>query len=161
MRSPTIAAARTVTTAGFTRVRYGVILGMATVALALFMAWSLNLGHGVYAFIVGAIATVALVSVGGPERLARAITVTPDTIRVDRFHRISTVVQWPELMSTAVESAPDRRGRTRTVLVLIPRDPVTFFTTHRELCSVRVGDTARVPAGSTPVQALTEALTRA
>lgn len=166
MTSPTTGAERTVVTRGFSRRRYALVLGLIATAISLFVLWSLNIGHGVYAFLVLGIAVVALTLVGGPERLARRVVITPDRIRIDRFHRISTVVERSELssalamLSTEDGSPARRRTGTQVVLVLTPRDPVTFFTEHAELRAVRVRDAAHVPAGTSEQTAreLSEAL---
>lgn len=147
-------------TRGFHRLRFGAGLVAAAIGVASFVSWSLNLGHGLYALIVLLGCAAALTLVGGPERLARTITVTDDLIRIDRFHRIATVVRRPELAGARAEVETDSKGRERAVLVLESRDPVTFFTRHRELRSVRHGKSARVPAGRSAdtVVEITEAL---
>lgn len=163
MTSPTPAAARTVTTRGLSRARYGAALGAAAAAVALFVLWSLNIGHGVYAAIVLGLAAVALTFFGGPERLARTITISRDSIRIERFHRVGSVIARSELSGAVAHASRDQRGRTRAVLVLTPRDPIRFFVRHRELRSVRVDNAAHVPAGTSEqtVRELTEALSAA
>lgn len=166
MTSPTAAAERAVVTHGFSRRRYALMLAVPAAAISLFVLWSLNIGHGVYAFVVLGVAVVALTLFGGPEGRARTVTITPDRIRIERFHRIGTVVERAELVAaeatsaTGLRSAPESGACTQVVLVLTPRDPVQFFTAHRELRAVRVGDAAHVPAGSSEQTAreLSEAL---
>lgn len=150
MTSPTTTAERTVVTRGFSRRRQALVLGLTATVVSLFVLWSLNIGHGIYAFVVLGIAVVALTLFGGPERLARTVTITPDRLRIERFHRIGTVIDRSELAAAEAVVAPDRKGRARVVLALTPRDPVGFFTSHRELRAVRVGDAAHVPAGTSP-----------
>ncbi|HHV22333.1 MAG TPA: hypothetical protein GXZ30_12500 [Propionibacterium sp.] len=153
MRSPTTGTPRTITIPGFSRARYALVLALIGTALALFVLWSLNIGHGLYAFIVLGVAVAALTFFGGPERRARAVSITDSDIRIDRFHRIGTVVDRSELSAAAAERRAGPKGRTQTLLVLTPRDPGTFFTDHRELRSVRVGDAAHVPAGTSEASA--------
>lgn len=143
MNAPTERAARTTVMRRFSRGRYALVLGAAAAAIGLFVLWSLNIGHGIYAFVVLGLAALALVFFGGPEQLARTISIGPDEIRIRRFHRIGTVVPLSELASFAEESDPDPQG-TQNVLVLTPHDPVAFFSKHRELRIVRSGDTARI-----------------
>lgn len=139
--------------------RFGAILLAAALAVALFVFWSLNPGHGLYALIVLVVGAVALALFGGPESLARTITVSPDDIRISRFHRVATVVERSELTDARAEVETGRRNRPRTVLVLEPLDPEIFYTRHRELRAVRHGDAALVPAGGAAIaEELTEAL---
>ncbi|MDO5681844.1 MAG: hypothetical protein Q4G46_03340, partial [Propionibacteriaceae bacterium] len=116
----------------------------------------------IYAFIVLGAAVVALTLFGGPERRARAVTVSDEEIRIERFHRITTVVRRADLASVNAESRQDRGGRTRAELVLTPRDPIAFFSRHRELRIVRDHDAARIPVGTgaRTVADLNEALSR-
>ncbi|MDO5499298.1 MAG: hypothetical protein Q4F67_06415 [Propionibacteriaceae bacterium] len=154
-------SARTITTRGFSRLTYGLVLAIGALVIAGFMWWSVESYHGIYAAVLLVIGATALALVGGPEKRARSVTVGPEEIRIDRFHRVSTVIDRSELASVSAESATGRHGRTRAVLVLTPHDPGAFFTRHRELRSVRQGDAAHVPAGTSAdtVSKLTEALT--
>lgn len=155
-----VTAGRTVVTRGFSRGRYGLLLGVAALAIGLFVLWSLNIGHGIYALIVLVVSALALTFVGGPERLARTITVADEGLRIARFHRISSHVEWSELDHVSAGLDTDRRGRPRAVLLLEPADPEVFFVRHRELRAGRRGDVAVVPAGrdERTVTELTEAL---
>lgn len=157
---PPVAPGRTIVTRGFDRVRYGAVLIAAAVAVGLFVLWSLNLGHGIYALIVLILGAIALTWFGGPEHLARTITVSDATILITRFHRVSTSVDRAELLGARSEVVQDAKGRSRVVLMLTPHDPVEFFTRHRELRAVRQDDAAYVPAGisSQTAHELTQAL---
>lgn len=139
---------RSIATQGFSRLRYGLVLGAIAVAVAVFMWATLNFGHGLYAVVVLPLCAVALALWGGPERLARRITVTGEGLHIDRFHRVRTVIDWSELTAATARLGAASRGRSRAELVLEPADPVTFFFEHRELRAVRAGDLAVVPAGS-------------
>ncbi|WP_432558530.1 hypothetical protein [Granulicoccus sp. GXG6511] len=160
MKSPITSAERTIVTRGFSRGRYALTLGLVAAALALFVLWSLNIGHGVYALSVLAVAAAALTFFGGPERRARTVTVSAREIRITRFHRIGTVIERSELAGAVAEETPGGRGRPQALLVLTPRDPGTFFTRHRELRSVRIDGAAHVPVGTSheTVRELNEAL---
>lgn len=151
---------RSIVSRGFSRLRYGLVLGACAIAVGLFMLATVAISHGIYALIVLPLCAVALALWGGPERLARQVTVTGEGLRIDRFHRVRTVIAWSELASATAELKPGRKGRPRAGLVLEPADPADFFHDHRELRAVRTGDQAVVPVGSAPqtVTELTEAI---
>jgi hypothetical protein len=128
-------------------VGYGVILGVIAVLVALFMLVSVSISHGVYAVIVLPLCAVALALWGGPERLARRVTVDSEGLRIERFHSVRTVIEWGELTDAHAQMMTNRRHRTRAELVLVPADPAVFFSRHRELRAVRDGDRAIVPVG--------------
>lgn len=146
---------RAIVTQGFSRVRYGLVLGAIAVAVGMFMWATLNIGHGIYALIVLPLCAVALAFWGGPERLARRVTVTSEGLRIERFHRVRTDIEWSELDAAIARLGTGRRGRTRAELALEPADPAVFFYRHRELRAVRTGDQAVVPVGSA-IETVTE-----
>lgn len=146
---------RSIVTAGFSQLRYGLLLGVVAIAVALFMTATLNIGHGIYALIVLSLSAVALALWGGPERLVRRVTVTGDGLHIERFHRVRTMIEWSELTAAGARLGQGRRGRVRAELVLTPVDPAVFFYRHPELRAVRVGGSAAVPAG-TAAETVTE-----
>lgn len=136
-------------------------MGGSAVAVGLFMLASVNISHGVYALIVLPLCAVALALWGGPEQLARRVTVTSEAVGIDRFNRVRTVVERAELEEATARMETSARGRSRAVLVLDPIDPEVFFGRHRELRAGRRGDLAVVPTGRNAgtVTELSEALT--
>lgn len=142
-----VTVGRTVTTRGWSRARAGLLWGGLALAVGLFVLWSLNIGHGIYALIVLGLAAIALTFLGGPERLARTITVSSEGLHITRFHRIGTRVSWKELTGLEPRIDTDAKGRVTSVLVLVPEDPEVFFHRHRELRSTREGQWAVIPAG--------------
>lgn len=139
---------RSVVSRGLSRLRCGLLLGVLAVAVGLFMLFSLGISHGIYALTVLPLCAVALALWGGPERLARRITVTRQGLHIDRFHRVRTDIEWRELTAATARLDTGPRGRARAELVLDPADPPAFFHRHRELRAVRRGDQAVVPTGS-------------
>lgn len=142
-----VTVGRTVTTRGWSRLRAGVQWGAVALVVGLFMLWSVDIGHGVYALIALALAAAALTLVGGPAALARTITVSSEGLHITRFHRVGTTVSWQELNGLEPRTATDAKGRITSSLVLVPADPEVFFHHHRELRSIRQGDWAVIPAG--------------
>lgn len=121
--------------------------GVLALVAGLFMLWSVNIGHGIYALVALAVAAVGLTFFGGPAHLARTITMSTEGLHITRFHRIGTRVSWQELTGLEPRTDTDSRGRVRSSLVLVPADPEVFFHRHRELRAVRQGDWAVIPAG--------------
>lgn len=142
--------------------RYGLILGAIGVAVGLFMLATVSVHHGVYALIVLPLCALALATWGGPQHLARRLVVRSEGLRIERFHRVRTLIEWAELEATATRMQPNAKGRSQAILVLDPVDPEVFFSRHRELREVRQGDSAVVPIGRSAdtVAELTEALDR-
>ncbi|WP_425308228.1 hypothetical protein AADG42_05545 [Ammonicoccus fulvus] len=142
-----VTVGRTVTTRGWSRLRAGVQWGVVALVVGLFMLWSVNIGHGIYALVALTVAAVGLTFFGGPTQLARTITMSTEGLHITRFHRIGTRVSWQELIGLEPRTDTDARGRVRSSLVLVPGDPEVFFHRHRELRAVRRGDWAVIPAG--------------
>lgn len=130
--------------------RYGLVLGVIAIAVGLFMLVTVSISHGIYALIVLPLCAVALALWGGPERLARQVTVTSAGLRIERFHRVRTVIEWPELTSATARVGLGKKGRVRAELVLEPADAEVFFYWHRELRAVQTADDAIVAVGSAP-----------
>ena len=123
------------------------LLAVICLIVAAFIWVSVDARQGAFAAVLLPLGALALALFGGPERLARQVTVSEAGIRVDRFHRVTTSVDWSELDDATVRRVTDSRGREHGVLVLDPIDSIAFFTRHRALRSVRVDDQALVPLG--------------
>lgn len=145
MTTPHLAVpARTIRTRGFSRVRHGVVLGVIGLIVAAFIWVSVDARQGAFAAVLLPLGALALALFGGPERLARQVTVSQTGVRVDRFHRVSTSVEWSELDDATVRPGD---AKQRAVLILDPVDAIDFFSKHRELNAVRINDRAEVPIG--------------
>ena len=126
----------TIEVAGFSRLRYLIVLLLVAAVAALWVLLTQGKWNGVGAYIVLPLFALAVWWLAGPPNRLRRIVLGPDGIEITRHTRVRTRIDAGELAGVRREA---------DALVLTPADPAAFLTRHRELRPLRHGDEVSLP----------------
>lgn len=119
---------RTITLAPVRRTRLLLVLLAASVLIAGFMWFAVDLGQGIGTISVLVAASVGLVRFAVPSQKARQLELGPEELVIRRASPVVSTVAWAELVGAAVLDAD-----ADAELELRPGDPNAFRARHPEL----------------------------